>query len=195
MGMVLVACLAARAARVIGGHDDINLERNQFGRKSGEPVELPLGIAEFDHEVAALDVTEVTQSLTEGLARPGTKGQVLPQPAYSSDLGRLLGVRGDRPPDGRAAEEADEHSPSHASPPKLRGCQSIRWRTLALKQLLHRKVPRRARSVADHFSPWALCPLSECFCRGASRRRGKGATFGREQVQQGACDIAEKIEV
>ena len=23
------------------GHDDINLERNQFGRKSGEPVELP----------------------------------------------------------------------------------------------------------------------------------------------------------
>jgi hypothetical protein len=46
------------------GHDDINLERSQFGRKSGEPLGLPLGISVFDHEVAALDVTEVTQSLT-----------------------------------------------------------------------------------------------------------------------------------
>ncbi len=41
-------------------HDDINLERNQFGRKSGEPLELPLGISIYDHDVAALDVTEVT---------------------------------------------------------------------------------------------------------------------------------------
>ena len=71
MGMVLVACLAARAARCASGHDDINLERNQFGRKSGEPLDLPLGISVFDHDVAALDVTEVTQSLTEGLAQVG----------------------------------------------------------------------------------------------------------------------------
>ena len=53
------------------GHDDINLERNQFGRESGEPLELPLGISVFDHDVAALDVTEVTQSLTEGLCAGG----------------------------------------------------------------------------------------------------------------------------
>src|SRR5204862_1727149 len=53
------------------GHDDINLERNQFGRKSWEPLELPLGISVFDHDVAALDVTEVTQSLTEGLVHVG----------------------------------------------------------------------------------------------------------------------------
>ena len=71
MGMVLVACLAARAAGVPGGHDDINLERNQFGRESGEPLELPLGISVFDHDVAALDVTEVTQSLAEGLVAGG----------------------------------------------------------------------------------------------------------------------------
>src|SRR5262249_33243739 len=102
------------------GQDDINLERNQFGRKSGEPVELPLGISEFDHEVAALDVTEVTQSLTEGLARLGISGQVLPQVAYSSDLGRLLGVRGDRPPNRRAAEKCDELS-RLTRPPHLRG--------------------------------------------------------------------------
>jgi hypothetical protein len=34
--------------------DDINLERNQFGRKSGEPLELPLGISVFNHDVAAV---------------------------------------------------------------------------------------------------------------------------------------------
>src|SRR5439155_26982325 len=73
-----------------GGHDDINLERNQFGRKSGEPLDLPLGISVFDHEVAALDVPEVTQSLTEGLVRVGGNGQVGRQVAYSRDLGRLL---------------------------------------------------------------------------------------------------------
>ena len=54
------------------GQDDINLERNQFGRKSGEPLALPLGISVFisvfNHDVAALDVTEVTQSLEEGVA-------------------------------------------------------------------------------------------------------------------------------
>jgi hypothetical protein len=33
----------------------INLDRNQFGRKSGEPLELPLGISVFDHHVPALD--------------------------------------------------------------------------------------------------------------------------------------------
>ena len=41
MGRVLVACLAARAVGCASGHDDINLERNQFGRKTGKPLELP----------------------------------------------------------------------------------------------------------------------------------------------------------
>src|SRR5262249_30264479 len=108
------------------GHDDINLERNQFGRKSGEPVELPLGISVFNYEVATLDVTEVTQSLTEARAPLGIRCQVLPQPAYSSDLGRLLGVRGDRPPTRRAAEEADELSPSHPTAYPQRRDQTIR---------------------------------------------------------------------
>ena len=53
------------------GHDDINLERNQFGRESGEPLDLPLGISVFNHEVAALDVAEVTQSLD---GRPRARG-------------------------------------------------------------------------------------------------------------------------
>jgi hypothetical protein len=78
------------------GEDDINLERNQFGRESGEPLGLPLGIAVFNHDVAAFDVTEVTQSLEEGLKHVGGSGHVERQEAYSSDLGRLLGVGGTR---------------------------------------------------------------------------------------------------
>jgi hypothetical protein len=50
-----------------GGHDDVNLERNQLGRESGEPLELPFGRSVFDHEVAALDVPQVTEALEEGL--------------------------------------------------------------------------------------------------------------------------------
>src|SRR5205085_3723781 len=56
MGIVLVACLATGAECASFGQDDINLERNQFGRKRGEPLELPLGISVFNHDVAALDV-------------------------------------------------------------------------------------------------------------------------------------------
>jgi hypothetical protein len=78
------------------GHDNIDLERNQFGRKSGVPIELPLGKSVFDHEVTALDVTEVMQSLEEGVSHVAARGGVGPQPAYSSDLGRLLRLGGER---------------------------------------------------------------------------------------------------
>ena len=78
------------------GQDDINLERNQFGRKRGEPLGLSPGISVFDHEVAALDVIEVSQSLTEGLVKAESIGQVGRQVAYSSDLGRLSGGGGER---------------------------------------------------------------------------------------------------
>ena len=72
------------------GYDDINLEADQFGRKSGEPIELPVCRSVFDHEVAALDVTVVTQSLHEGhLGDAPLAGH---QVAYASDLGCLLGV-------------------------------------------------------------------------------------------------------
>ena len=90
------------------GQDDINLECNQFGRKSGEPLGLPLGISVFDHDVAALDITEVTQSLTEGLGQMGTAGQLARQVAYSSDLGRLLRLGGQRHGGEAATQSADE---------------------------------------------------------------------------------------
>jgi hypothetical protein len=96
-------------------HDDINLERNQFGRESGEPLELPLGISVFNDDVTTLDVAEVTQSLTEGLGQVGVSGQVGRQEAYSSDLGRLLGVgrnRAEEPTEEKGDAEG-EPQPSH----------------------------------------------------------------------------------
>jgi len=96
------------------GHDDVNLERHQFGRKSGEPLGLPLGSSVFDHDVAALDVPEVTQFLTESLVRMGTTGQVGHQEDYSSDLGRLLGLGGEWPGEDAQREDSDEcHTSDH----------------------------------------------------------------------------------
>ena len=101
------------------GQDDINLERNQFGRKSGEPLDLPLGISVFNHDVAALDIPEVTQSLEEGVAQVGARGQVGRQVAYSSDLGRLLGLGGEwcgkKRPDGDQKVPALNNGPCFPS--------------------------------------------------------------------------------
>ena len=85
------------------GHNDIHLERNQFGRKGRERLELSLGIAVFDHDVTALDVTEVTQSLTESFER-ALVGKIARKVAYSGNLGRLLGVRGERPRHSRSSD-------------------------------------------------------------------------------------------
>jgi hypothetical protein len=94
-------------------HNDINLERNRLCRKSGEPLVLSLGISVFDHDIAALDVTEVTQSLEEGLSQVGGSGQVGGQVAYSNDLGRLLGLDCERCGEEATRQGAEEGSPLH----------------------------------------------------------------------------------
>src|SRR5438034_7809906 len=60
----------SRLSRMLGGqgggrapsHDEIDLERDQFGK----PLDLAVGRSVFDHDVPALDVSEVTQALAEG---------------------------------------------------------------------------------------------------------------------------------
>jgi len=110
MGRVLVACFGGQGLGRASGHYDINLERDQFGRESGEPLELPLGISVFDHEVTALDVPEVMQSLTEGLGQVATSGKAARQVAYSSDLGRLLGLASERFGEQGAGDSLNEPS-------------------------------------------------------------------------------------
>src|SRR5262245_1015809 len=96
------------------GEDDIKLERNQFGRESGEPLGLPLGIAVFNHDVAALDVTEVTQSLTEGLWQVRGSGPVEQQVTYASNLGRLLSLGHERRGEETAGQR-EKSAPVHYS--------------------------------------------------------------------------------
>ena len=62
IGIVVVACLAARVPGVAVGHDDVDLETNQLSRQLGEPVILALRPAEFDDDVLAFDVAEVAQT-------------------------------------------------------------------------------------------------------------------------------------
>jgi hypothetical protein len=95
------------------GHDDINLERDQFGRQSGKALRLPLGISVFDRDVAALDVTEVAQSLEEGLEPVGASGPVERQVAYASDLGRLLRLGGERRREEAARHGVEEGAAMH----------------------------------------------------------------------------------
>ena len=64
-------------------------------------------------EVAGLDVTEVTQSLTEGLVQVGISSLVDHQVAYSRDLGRLLGLGDERHGQGPQREPAQERAPVH----------------------------------------------------------------------------------
>jgi hypothetical protein len=59
--------LGGQGGLCICSENDIDLERNQLGRESREPLQPPLGRSILDHEVAPLDVTEVPQSLPKGL--------------------------------------------------------------------------------------------------------------------------------
>jgi hypothetical protein len=51
---------------------------------------LPIGVSVFDHKVAVLDVTEVTQSLDEGGDRRAGVRTARQESAYASDLGFQL---------------------------------------------------------------------------------------------------------
>jgi hypothetical protein len=71
---------------------------------------LALGRSDFNHEVAALDVTEVTQSLTEGLSQAGgiMAGD---QVADSGNLGRLLSLHRNRAEEPTEDKGDDEGQP------------------------------------------------------------------------------------
>ena len=71
---------------------------------------MPLGIAEFDPDVPALDITEVMQSLEEGLQRVGAGGSVARQDANSNRPGRLLRLGGKRC--GKNCPDGDQEVPA-----------------------------------------------------------------------------------
>ena len=75
MGIVLVACLAARIADGIVDDKDIDLELHEFGHKAWDTVQLSLSAAILNQDVFSLDITEISQPLPECLdVRPGIGG-------------------------------------------------------------------------------------------------------------------------
>jgi hypothetical protein len=84
--VVAIASAAAarnRPGRVLGrerrrraiANEDVNLETNQLSRQGGEPREVPLGRSRLDDDVLALDITEVTKPLAEGVQAVGVRGE------------------------------------------------------------------------------------------------------------------------
>jgi hypothetical protein len=69
----------------------------------------------FNHDVAALDVTEVPQSLTKGLVHVGANGQIGGQVAYSRDFGRLLRLDSERRGEEAASKSSHKCPPVHHS--------------------------------------------------------------------------------
>src|SRR4030095_12535765 len=109
--------------------------------------ELPLSRPVFDHEVAALHVTEVAQSLEESVSRVGRSGRIVvvpPQVAYSSDLCPLLGLGGDR-------RKNDADSENGREPDQPQGHLGGGWRAGSL-------ADRR-----DTHQRGAAAPAPSCF--------------------------------
>jgi len=64
MGIVLVACLAARSVALRArGDNHVDLETHQLGRELREALDVARGSAELDDEVLALHVAQLSQSL------------------------------------------------------------------------------------------------------------------------------------
>ena len=97
MGIVLVACLAARIAAGSCKDKHIDLELHEFGHKAGDTVQLSLSVAILNQDVFPLDVTEISQPLPECLDLDqdgGAGGATSRQKSYPRDFLRLLRLGG-----------------------------------------------------------------------------------------------------
>jgi hypothetical protein len=104
IGIVCVALTAAGATSPPSANSTSGLMRTRSAAKIGEALRPALRIAVFDHEVVALDVTEIAQGATGCFhLRVGLRG-AQQQNAQARDLCRLLRTRRERPC-GRAAEQ------------------------------------------------------------------------------------------
>ena len=75
MGIVWVACFAARIAAEGTSDKHIDLELHEFGHEAGTTIGLSLLVAIFNQDVFPLDIAEVSQPLPERLVvRPRIVG-------------------------------------------------------------------------------------------------------------------------
>src|SRR5262249_3878317 len=117
IGIVDVACFAARGSRSVVGDDDVDLEPNKLVCEISQTLGVPLGPAILDREITALHPAQVANSMHEGggplaLCRRATSAE-----QSDSRRLRLLGTRGERPSRRHATKQRDEVPPSHCQVP------------------------------------------------------------------------------
>ena len=76
IGMLLVACWAARSAGVPDSDDDINLEPDELGGKRGKAIGVTFSPAVLDVTCLALDPAQVAEALSERLDARGQRLRV-----------------------------------------------------------------------------------------------------------------------
>src|SRR4249920_2081054 len=100
---------------------------DQFCCKLGQSLDPPACKSIFDVDVLPLDVTKITQPLTEGVDFRRGSGRAVMQETDPRDFRWLLRIRCERPRRRRAAEQRDEVATLHVW--MAPAWQEIIWRT------------------------------------------------------------------
>src|SRR6478609_5123530 len=87
---------------------------DQLCCKLGQSLDPPACKSIFDVDVLPLDVTKITQPLTEGVDFRRGSGRAVMQETDPRDFRWLLRPCGKRPRRRRAAKQRDELAPSHS---------------------------------------------------------------------------------
>ena len=91
IGIVLVACFAARIAGGVEATRTSTLSCYEFSDEAWDTIRLSLKVAVLDQDVFALDITEIPQPLSECFVREsGLSGSPTLQVSYSRNFLWLL---------------------------------------------------------------------------------------------------------
>jgi hypothetical protein len=88
---------------VPGSENQVDFKTDKLGRQGGKSFRLALSVAILDHDIPALDVAELAQSLSEGLVPDGlSRGRSARQDPDASRFHRRLTGGDGRQEDHRA---------------------------------------------------------------------------------------------
>src|SRR5262245_36361556 len=124
MGIVLVACLAARIVAKFPPDKHIDIELHEFGHKAWDAVHHALSVAILYKNVFPLDITEIAQPLPECFdITPGTVGIFIGcYVSYPRDFRRLLRVCTNAKREEHGAEHKWNKLLMHESPSAFARC-------------------------------------------------------------------------
>jgi hypothetical protein len=97
------------------GENNVRLKGDQLGCEVGKDLVFSFRGTALKGDILSFDVSEIPQSLCEGLERFRChQGPLVRQYAHQRNLRRLLGVGRERPRQGHRAEQADEVATPHS---------------------------------------------------------------------------------